>query len=69
MKQNNVKLNARLNAVGNAYAKATGMPIVGEMMMAAGNGTTETDTDSGSGSGNGDLPAPDPTTPVSKINP
>lgn len=38
MKQNNVKLNARLNAVGNAYAKATGMPIVGEMMMAASAG-------------------------------
>lgn len=45
MKLNEVKFLPKANAFSDAYTKATGMPIVGEMMVAAaGNGGEPTPT-------------------------
>lgn len=40
MKLNEVKFLPATNAVADAYTKATGMPIVGEMMVAAAGNST-----------------------------
>lgn len=38
MKQNEIKLTPKTNAVGDMYAKITGNSLIGQMMTAAGNG-------------------------------
>lgn len=42
MKQNDIKIQPVRNRVAEIYTKVTGSNIIGELMMTAGNGTTET---------------------------
>jgi len=42
MKQNDIKIQPVRNRVAEIYTKVTGSNIIGELMMAAGNGTRET---------------------------
>lgn len=42
MKSNNIKIQPVRNRVAEIYTKVTGSNLIGELMMAAGNGTTET---------------------------
>lgn len=48
MKMNDIKFTPKSNAFADVYAKATGMPFVGEMMVAAAGieETSEDDNDS-----------------------
>lgn len=42
MKQNDIKIQPVRNRVAEIYTKVTGSNLIGELMMASGNGTTET---------------------------
>ena len=42
MKSNNIKIQPVRNRVAEIYTKVTGSNLIGELMMASGNGTTET---------------------------
>lgn len=42
MKSNNIKIQPVRNRVAEIYTKVTGSNLIGELMMAAGNGTKET---------------------------
>lgn len=49
MKFNDIKFVPKANAVADAYAKATGVPFIGEMMVAAAGNTPTGSGDEGGG--------------------